>query len=128
MIEIDDDDDSKLKVAILRPAAFDALRVDASTIELSDPALSGAAEPNRSKAKDVDRDGNKDLLLKFSFCDLIGSSALSANTEELVLTGETFDGIPVSGHDQVRIIHGDDDDDGDDADGDYSDEDEDDDD
>ncbi len=107
-----DDDDSRLKVAILTAGEFDAVQVDASTVQIGDPALSGTAEPIRSRVRDTD--GDADLLLKFSLCDLVANDALNADTIELVLTGETFDGSQITGSDSVSVLRDDDDDDDDD--------------
>ena len=113
--DCDDDDDSRLKVAILTGGDFDATQVDTSTVRIGDPALSGTNAPIRSKTKDTDGDGDADLLLKFSVCDLITSDALNADTTGLVLAGRTFAGSRITGSDSVRVVR-DDDDDGDDDD------------
>ena len=59
--------------------------------------------PIRSKAKDVDRDYDKDLLLVFDVCDMVGKGVLDPNTTELVLTGETLTGTHITGSDSVYI-------------------------
>ena len=73
--------------------------MDASTAQIGDPALSGTVEPIRSRVRDTDGDGDADLLLKFSLCDLVTSDALNADTIELALTGETFDSSQITGSD-----------------------------
>ena len=112
-IEDDDDcdDDDRLRVAILTTADFDAKEVDPLTVMLGDPELGGTASPIRSRVRDVDRDGDKDLLLVFSMCDLVNNGALDADSMELVLTGQTSDGIEIVGSDSVQVEIDDDDDD-----------------
>ena len=110
-IELEDaceDDDSRLPVAILTTPDFDALAVAPSTVELGDPGLSGTATPIRSRARDVDGDGDVDLRLVFSLCDLVTNGALATRSTELVLTGETLTGSPISGRDSVRVVQDDD--------------------
>ncbi len=106
----DDDDDDRLLVAILTTPDFDALTVDVATLKLGDPALGGTAPPIRLRARDVDRDGDKDLLLVFSLCDLLASGALDANSTELVLSGQTSGGLSITGQDSVQVVSEDEDD------------------
>jgi hypothetical protein len=89
-------------VAILTTPAFDALAVEVSTLALGDPSLTGRVTPLGSRAKDVDRDGDVDLLLFFSRCDLVTNGAVEAHSTALVLTGETVDGTSITGSDSVR--------------------------
>jgi hypothetical protein len=106
-LETDEDgecDDSDLQVAILTTRRFNAVIVDASTVQLGDPALGGTAAPLRSRVRDVDRDRDKDLLLTFSVCDLLANSALDLNTTELVLYAATVDGIPIIGSGSVKVV------------------------
>ena len=98
------DDNRRLSVAILTTADFNALSVDDSTVTLGDPALSGVATPIRSRARDVDRDGDRDMLLIFFRCDSVANDALNVNSTELVLTGNTFGGTPITGTDSVIVV------------------------
>jgi uncharacterized delta-60 repeat protein len=101
-------DDDNLRVAILTTPAFDALTVDVSTVELGDPLLSGTVVPMHSRERDVDLDGDLDLLLVFPLCDLVTSMALDLSSTELLLIGMTLDSVPFTGTDSV-IVHEDDD-------------------
>ena len=101
-------DDDNLRVAVLTTPAFDALTVDVSTVELGDPSLGGTVTPIRSRERDVDLDGDSDLLLVFPLCDLVTSMALDLSSTELVLTGMTLDSVSFTGTDSV-IVHEDDD-------------------
>jgi PKD repeat protein len=53
---------------------------------------------------DVDRDGDKDLLVVFDRDDLIKAGDLSRTTGSLTLNGLTIDGRKVVGTDEVQIV------------------------
>jgi hypothetical protein len=82
---------NNLKVAILTDGSFSADTVNPSTVRFG-PA---EATPTRSQLKDVDRDGDDDLLVTFGTNDTgIVCGDTSAN-----LTGETYSGDPIIGTD-----------------------------
>jgi len=81
-------------VAVLTTDSFDASIVDPTTVEFA------GATPVRWALKDVDDDGDNDLLLHFNKQDL----NLDENSTEATLTGETTDGNTIEGTDEVRII------------------------
>lgn len=94
-----------LPVAILTTPEFNALQlVDATSLQMGDPVLGGTAAPNHSEGRDVDRDGDRDVLLIFALCDLISNNALNRNSTELVLTGSTLDGGSFTASDSVEVI------------------------
>jgi competence ComEA-like helix-hairpin-helix protein len=98
-------DDDSLPVAILTTPEFDALRlVDATSLQMGDPALGGTAAPIHSQGRDIDRDGDRDVWLLFSLCDLVTNEAINHSSTELVLTGMTLDGVPFTARDSVEII------------------------
>ncbi|MCK5251449.1 MAG: hypothetical protein KAQ96_00815 [Thermoplasmata archaeon] len=84
----------KVPVAILTTSDFDATDVDPSTVEFA-----GAAPVKWSK-KDVDKDGDKDLVFHFKTQEL----DLVKGDTEATLTGQTTDGTPITGTDSVRIV------------------------
>ena len=84
----------KVPVAILTTSGFDATDVDPSTVEFA-----GAAPVKWSK-KDVDKDGDKDLVFHFKTQEL----DLVKGDTEATLTGMTTGGTPISGTDSVRIV------------------------
>ena len=92
-----------LPVAILSTADFDAATVNVESVTLGDPALPGAAAPIKSAVEDVNDDGLDDLLLHFSLRALVESDAIDSDSTQLMLTGETGDGKPIAGLDQVTI-------------------------
>ena len=98
-------DDDNLPVAILTTPEFDALRlVDATSLQMGDPALGGTAAPVHSQGRDIDRDGDRDVWLLFSLCDLVTNEAIHQSSTELVLSGMTLDGIAFTARDSVEII------------------------
>jgi hypothetical protein len=83
-------------VAILSTENFDASSVNPDSVQFS------GALPTRWVIKDVDGDGNSDMLLYFKTTELTGLSNESA--EAATLTGNTVDGIPFEGTDDVNIV------------------------
>lgn len=96
--------DDNLYVAILSTPSFDVLTADASTLKLGDPQSSRTVSPVRSRAKDVDRDGDMDMALTFPLCKLVHRGVLKTSTTELVLSGMTLDGIAITGRDSVKVV------------------------
>ena len=82
-------------VAIITKDNLDALTVDLNSI------IFAGAKPVKWRVKDIDGDGNDDLLLHFATQAL---SDLSLDSTEAVLTGVTLDSIPLIGKDSVKII------------------------
>jgi YVTN family beta-propeller protein len=81
-------------VAILTTPEFDASTVDPTTVKFAD------ASPIKWAIRDVDNDGDMDMLLHFNTQEL----NLDANSTEGTLSGMTSDGTPFSGTDSVRIV------------------------
>ena len=76
---------------------FDPLsQVDISIVEFGPHA----AKAIRHKARDVNRDGLKDLLLQFK----IRETGIACGETEAILTGETFDGQQFSGTDLIHTV------------------------
>ncbi len=75
-------------------AGFYALEVDPSTLTFG-PA--GAAITRAAKVKDVDRDGDDDLILHFK----ISETGIVCGDTEAMLTGETFSGVAIEGTDAL---------------------------
>jgi len=81
-------------VAVLTFRKFDASKVDPSTVTFA------GALPVRWTMKDVDHDGDIDMLFHFKTEDLI----LGENSTEAILIGSTKEGIPIKGTDKVNIV------------------------
>ena len=97
-------------VAVLstQTSAGEALDFDATTVDHSTVTFVGAdevhvnrntGEPIRHE-KDVDADGDTDLVLHFR----LGDTDLNCSSTEGTLDGETFDGTPVTGTVAVRMV------------------------
>ena len=94
---------AKVKVDMLSTSDFDVTLIDPSSVMLGDPKLDGKSNPIKSKIQDVNHDGYDDIQFTFSICDLVNEEALNADTTKLILTGETPDGIIVTGKDMVEV-------------------------
>jgi hypothetical protein len=84
---------------------LNALNVVVSSLRLRDPNLTapGAKATQGSViVKDVNGDGQQDLVVHFNFKDAPGS--LNSNTTVLQLTGNLANGRPIQGSDSVRIV------------------------
>jgi len=91
-----------IPVAILSSDSFNALTVKVHSIRLggNGVAIRGKSGNLLAREKDVNRDGLDDLLVHIEtegFEDP-GESGI------VILTGETFDGIPIEGTDSVKIL------------------------
>lgn len=87
-----------IPVAILTTATFDATAVDPISVEFGP---NGAIEAHgRGHIKDVDRDGDLDLMLHFH----VGETGIVCGATEVTLTGETFDGQAIAGSDSIRTV------------------------
>jgi len=81
-------------VAVLTTDAFDAAAIDPATVVFAEAA------PVRWVLKDVDRDGDKDMLFCFKTQDL----NLDQDSTEATLTGQTTEEVAIQGTDEVRIV------------------------
>jgi len=81
-------------VAVLTTDDFDAGTVDPATVQFA-----GAA-PVCWKLKDVDDDGDDDMMFHFRTQDL----NLDQDSTEATLTGQTTQGVLIEGSDEVRIV------------------------
>ncbi len=92
-----------LPVAILTTDEFDATEVDPDTVTLGD-GNGNTESAVKSAEEDVDGDGDTDRIFHFLIQDLVGAGVLDADSEEVVLEGETNDGSAIEGSDSVRIV------------------------
>ncbi|MFW6069440.1 MAG: PKD domain-containing protein [bacterium] len=92
-----------IPVAILTTADFDALTVDHTSV-----LFEGASEIHKDRKtgeltrheEDVDHDGDLDLVFHFRLKD----TTLSCSSTEATLTGLTYAGQAVEGHDSVTML------------------------
>ena len=87
-----------ISVAILTTDAFDATTVDPLSAAFG-PASAVEAH-GMGHIEDVDDDGDLDLLLHFNKQE----ADIACGDITAVLTGETFDGVPIEGFDAVNIV------------------------
>jgi hypothetical protein len=80
-------------------AALTTNEFDASTVAPSTVILAGAS-PVRWTMKDVDYDGDLDMLFHFKTEDLM----LNENSTEAILIGSTQNGVPIKGTDTINIV------------------------
>ena len=97
-------DNDNVYVAILTTPSFNARTVDTSFLQLGDPNLSGKASPIKNRITDVDRDGDRDMVLTFTLCSIVTNGAINLNSTEMVLTGVTLEGVNFTGRDSVKIV------------------------
>ena len=93
-----------LPVAILGSPEYDATLIDAATLLLGDPALTGAALPIKWHVEDVNLDGLDDLVLHFSVLELVDLGAINEASTGLIVVGETVEGDLITGGDSVSIV------------------------
>ncbi|UCH75043.1 MAG: hypothetical protein JSU82_04130, partial [Rhodospirillales bacterium] len=85
-----------IPVAVLTTDAFDALEVDPMTVQFG-PAGASIAHA-AGHPKDVDNDGDVDLVLHFRTQD----TGIACGDTEATLTGQTVGGVPFSGSDSIK--------------------------
>jgi hypothetical protein len=95
-----------IPVAILTSPDFNALSLDHTKVsfgltgvEATEHHVKKNGEPKRHE-KDVDGDGNKDLVFHFRF----GDTGLDCASQQSILMGETDEGLMVMGIDEVRMV------------------------
>jgi streptogramin lyase len=86
-----------IAVAVLSTPGFDAATVDPLTVRFGP---GGATRRFRGFLVDVDRDGDRDLLLFFR----IRETGIACGDTEAILTGATFEGVPIKGSDAIRTV------------------------
>ncbi len=97
------DDQGVIPVAILTTDTFDATTVDHTTVIFEGAGETHvnrqSGEPSRHE-EDVDDDGDTDLVLHFGLRD----TALTCDSTEGTLAGQTFDGEAFEGTDSVDMV------------------------
>lgn len=86
-----------IPVALLTTENFDATTIDPATV------IFASAMPIKWSSKDVDNDGDTDMVFHFKTQEL----SLDSSSTEAILTGETLDPmISISGTDLINIVNG----------------------
>lgn len=99
-------DNGVIPVAILTTATFDASTVDHTTVRFGPGGAAEAHANHRGPVRhleDVDGDGDRDLVFHFRQ----GEAGIRCGDIEAVLTGMTFDGVPLVGTDRITTRGGD---------------------
>jgi outer membrane protein assembly factor BamB len=96
-----------ITVAILTTNEFNATNVDHTTVyfgkngtEASEIHVDKKTDEQKRHEKDIDGDGDIDLIFYFRF----GDTGIECGDEEAILTGETFDGQKIKGSDNIRTV------------------------
>ena len=89
---------AKVTVAVLSTDAFDATTIDSTSVRFG--AHGTEAAPLSSRQKDVDGDGELDLLLRFS----TGATGIVCGDVSATLKGQTLTGQQIEGVDAVRTV------------------------
>lgn len=85
----------KVRVAVLTEASFDATEVDPATVRLGRTGTEAA--PVHFALKDVDGDGNTDIVLRFR----IHQTGIACGDTSASLTATTFGGQRIEGSDSI---------------------------
>lgn len=89
----------RVKVAILGGKMFDVSTVDTSSLRFGAKGDEKTLKKCKRRLKDVNRDGHRDLVCKFS----LKGSGFSAETDKAVLTGYMKNGTAFHGSDKVKV-------------------------
>jgi probable HAF family extracellular repeat protein len=99
----------KLTVVVHGSRWFNAVNVDPATVTLgnddgNDTFVSRKKGDPKASLKDVDGDGNTDLVLEFSQSALVQNGDLSVGTTQLTLLGDRMDGRRIRGLATVIVV------------------------
>jgi PKD repeat protein len=86
-----------IPVAILGSIDSDVTQIDSSTVTFG---LDGASPAHDGHVEDVNDDGYMDMMFHFKTQE----SGIVCGDTEATLTGETFDGTPITGTDTVKTV------------------------
>jgi hypothetical protein len=87
-----------LNVAILSVNGFDATTVDVNTVRFG--ATGTEAAPIHAGRRDVDKDGDRDLVLRFQIPD----TGISCGDSSATLTGNVSTGATIIGSSAIRTV------------------------
>jgi hypothetical protein len=87
-----------ISVAILTTDRFDATTVDPLSVRFGPQGAQAA--PKKGHTKDVNHDGEPDLVLHFK----TRATGIRCGDTSASLTGETFDGDPIHGSDAIKTV------------------------
>ena len=96
---INPDSKQNISVAVPTTETFDATQIDVSTVEFG--PSSATESHGRAHIKDIDQDGDADLVLHFNTQE----TGIACGDTEATLTGETFSGLAVVGIDSIVTVN-----------------------
>ena len=90
-----------VSVAILTTPTFDAATVNPSSVMLAGASVRMRGNGQReSSLKDVDKDGDEDLVMRVS----VEQTTITVGDVEATLTGMTFGGTMIEGSDTIQVV------------------------
>ncbi len=95
---INPDSTKDINVAIFSVNGFDATAVNANTVRFG--ATGTEALPVNVALKDVDGDGNRDMVLRFQISD----SGITCGDTSAVLTAQTSNGLSITGSSPIKTV------------------------
>jgi uncharacterized membrane protein len=96
--KVDPDSNKRISVAILSVDDFDALTVEPKTVRFG--AIGDEAAPVRIARRDVDGNGERDLVLRFEIQD----TEIECGDTSATLTGLTSDGESILGSGPIKTV------------------------
>ena len=87
-----------IRVAIFSVDGFDATTVDPNTVRFG--ATGTEAAPIHVGRRDVDGDGNRDMVLRFQIAD----TGIKCGDTSASLTGQLSQGLPITGSSPIRTV------------------------
>ena len=87
-----------INVAILSVDGFDATTIDPSTVRFGPTGTEAA--PIHVGRKDVDGDGNRDMVLRFQ----IAATGINCGDTSVSLTGQASQGFPIIGSSPIKTV------------------------
>jgi len=95
---INPNSNARIRVAVLTRGGFDATEVDPTTVRFGRTGTEAA--PVHFALKDVDGDGNTDVVLQFK----IQRTGIVCGDTSASLSGKTFDGQMIQGSDFIQTV------------------------
>jgi hypothetical protein len=96
---INPDSSKTINVAIFSANGFDATTVGPNTVRFG--ATGTEATPIHFRRRDVDRDGQRDLVVRFQILD----TRIKCGDTSATLTGQIFGGASFIGSSPIRTVH-----------------------
>jgi hypothetical protein len=96
--KINPNSSQNINVAIFSVNGFDAITIDPNTVRFG--ATGSEAAPIHVARRDVDGDGNRDMVLRFQIQD----TGIKCGDTSASLTGQVSQGLPIIGSSPIRTV------------------------